>query len=160
MRNANANGERGKKNQAHRISTGVISFVRMWMRTANVSKWIAACSNQSECECFVGREIPSYTGPPQSSTCLAQGKLHWSHNRIHRWYSHYTQVESLLNTANLKSDIYYIINGCWERFLADLHYLFQDCRPSRTKDDPVTSRSACLCGTWGKTQLPLAGPTI
>ena len=30
-------------------------------------------SDQTECEWFVGPEISSYTGPPQSSTCLTQG---------------------------------------------------------------------------------------
>ena len=31
-------------------------------------------SERSECECFVGPEIPLNTGPPQSSAHLAQGK--------------------------------------------------------------------------------------
>ena len=95
MKNANAT-----QNGTHRISTGVIPFIRMWKRTANATKWIAACGDQSECECFIGRKIRSYTGLPQSSTCLTQenytvtGSLIAFIIGIRRSYSHYAQMKS------------------------------------------------------------------
>ena len=36
------------KSRAHRTSIAVIQFVRIQIRTANATKWIAECSNQSE----------------------------------------------------------------------------------------------------------------
>ena len=59
------------------------------MQTANATKWIAACSNWCECECFIRLEITSYTGPWQSSTRDAEDKkLHWSLNNIHKFTVH------------------------------------------------------------------------
>ena len=63
-----------QKNWKHRISIGMLPFVQMQMWSTTMTKWITTCSDQSECECFVGLEIPSYTGPPQSCTCLTQGQ--------------------------------------------------------------------------------------
>ena len=92
-----------KENRAHRISTGVIPFVRMWMRTANAIKWIAACSDQCECKCFIRRETTSYTGWPQSSTCHVEGKLHWSPNRI--CHSHSSVTFGLHTSGILASNL-------------------------------------------------------
>ena len=41
-------------------------------------------SDWSECKWFVRPEIPSYTGPPQSGTCLTQGETTLFVIRIHR----------------------------------------------------------------------------
>ena len=71
MRMANAT-----KNRLHRISIGVLPFVRM--QTVTMTKWITACSDWSECECFIGRENNSHTEPPESSAYCAEVKLHWS----------------------------------------------------------------------------------
>ena len=68
--NANAT-----KNRNHRISIGVLPFMQMWTAMA---KWIAACSDWSECECFIRWEINSHTEPPQNSIHYAEVKLHWS----------------------------------------------------------------------------------
>ena len=46
--------------------------MRMWSMT--MTKWIAVCSNQSECECFIGWEINSHTEIPQSSAHSADKK--------------------------------------------------------------------------------------
>ena len=50
----------------------MLPFERMQMWSTTMTKWIATCSDRYEFKCFGRPEIPSYTGPPQNSTCLAQ----------------------------------------------------------------------------------------
>ena len=78
MTNTNDECECDKIIRKHRISIGVLPFV--WMQGTTTTKWIPSCSDWSECEWFVRREIPSYTGLPR----LTQGETtlvpyyHWS----------------------------------------------------------------------------------
>ena len=96
-------------NQKRRNCIWVLPLSGCECELSTTTKWIAACSDQSECECLIRWEIHSDTDLPQSSACHPEEKLHWSPNRIR--HEIWTWPIAITNYLDLFSDHHSCV--CW-----------------------------------------------